>query len=470
MENNLPTLTPSRFKGTSSASGTSTRIGRWWNDYCGLCCSLRGEGNLPDLKRAYFAIFFVFILVFQSCSAGDKSVVGHKIGSSGHRVRIGAEVFMEKYLDSLSNKRVGVVCNQTSVLPDGTHLVDTLQSRGVNITALFGPEHGIRGTAAAGEIIGSNKDAKTGIQVYSLYGKTRKPTPEMLKNVDVLVFDIQDVGARFYTYLSTMAYCIEAASENHKKIIILDRPNPINGIEVDGPVLDTAFKSFVGMLPIPIRHGMTLGELAKMIVGEKWIKIDAEIDLQVIPMENWKRTMWFDETSLPWIPPSPNMKTLATATVYPGTCLFEATNVTEGRGTEKPFEYIGAPWIDKDNLAKTLNGENLEGVKFEPMEFTPAADSVSAPSPKFNNEKCGGIFIDITDRTKYHPFESAITILQTIQQQYPDKFTIKREAFNRLAGANLLDDRGSLSEKIDFQPIMKDISIFQSLRKKYLLY
>jgi uncharacterized protein YbbC (DUF1343 family) len=207
-----------------------------------------------------------------------------------------------------------------------------------------------------------------------------------------------------------------------------------------------------------------------MIVGEKWIKIDAEIDLQVIPMENWKRTMWFDETSLPWIPPSPNMKTLATATVYPGTCLFEATNVTEGRGTEKPFEYIGAPWIDKDNLAKTLNGENLEGVKFEPMEFTPAADSVSAPSPKFNNEKCGGIFIDITDRTKYHPFESAITILQTIQQQYPDKFTIKREAFNRLAGANLLDDRGSLSEKIDFQPIMKDISIFQSLRKKYLLY
>jgi uncharacterized protein YbbC (DUF1343 family) len=415
--------------------------------------------------------FFPFLVfIFLSCSAGSISSSQQNINSPAVHVRIGAEILLDKYVDSLSNKRVGVICNQTSILPNGSHLVDSLVSRGVKITALFGPEHGIRGISAAGETVGNGKDRKTGIPVYSLYGKTRKPTPAMLRDVDVLIFDIQDVGARFYTYLSTMAYCIEAASENHKKIIVLDRPNPINGIDVEGPVLDTTFKSFVGMFPVPIRYGLTIGELARMIVGERWIRIDSGIDLQVIPMENWKREMWYDETSLPWMPPSPNMKTLATASVYPGACLFEATNVSEGRGTEKPFEYIGAPWINKDTLAAKLNDEHLEGVQFEPIEFTPHADSIAAPSPKFIDEQCGGIFINVTDRSKFMPAEAAVRIILAIQRLYPNQFAIKRDSFNRLSGINLLDENNRLPESTNIQSVNQALNVFNSLREKYLLY
>ncbi|MBI4811802.1 MAG: DUF1343 domain-containing protein, partial [Ignavibacteriales bacterium] len=302
--------------------------------------------------------------------------------ASAQRVRIGAEILLEMHLDSLVNKRVGIICNHTSLLPNGTHLVDTLQSRGVNITSLFAPEHGIRGNIPAGEEVKNQKDIKTGLTVYSLYGGTKKPTLEMLIDADVLIFDMQDVGARFYTYASTMAYCMMSAAENGKKFIVLDRPNPINGIDIEGPVLDLRLISFVGLFPIPVRHSLTIGELASMIVGEGYIN-PSNVDLTVIPMEGWKRTMWYDETGLPWIAPSPNMKTLATATVYPGTCLFEATNISEGRGSQKPFEFIGAPKIDSTLLVSKLNKLKLPGVIFSEIKFTPKADSIVAASPKF---------------------------------------------------------------------------------------
>ena len=276
-------------------------------------------------------------------------------------VRVGAEVFVEKNLDSVRGKKLGIVCNQTSVFPNGTHLVDSLRRLGLEVTALFSPEHGIRGQAAAGVQIGNQIDSGTGLTVYSLYGKTLKPTAEMVRNVDVFIFDLQDAGSRFFTFSSTMANVMEAARDFGKKIYVLDRPNPIDGVDLEGPVLDMTLISFFGLFPIPVRHGLTMGELANMIVGEGWLNYNSSVDLTVVPMEGWRRSMWYDSTGLPWISPSPNMKTLATATVYPGTCFFEATNISEGRGTPKPFEYIGAPNLNSEKAVSLLSRLHLPG-------------------------------------------------------------------------------------------------------------
>ena len=390
---------------------------------------------------------------------------------SAQRVRVGADVLLEKHLDLLMGKRVGVVCNHTSILSNGTHLVDTLLRRGVTITALFAPEHGIRGQAAAGANVENETDARTGLPVLSLYGGTKKPTIEMLHNVDVIVFDMQDVGARFYTYVSTMGYVMMSASEFDKQMIVLDRPNPINGSDIEGPVLDMSLISFLGLIPIPVRHGMTIGEIANMMVKEGLIN-PSSVNLTVIPMEGWKRTMWFDETALPWISPSPNMRTLSTATVYPGTCLFEATLFTEGRGTERPFEYIGAPGVNKDSAASRLNKLKLPGVTFAPIAFTPKADPVAAPAPKFKDKLCEGVYVKVKDRAAYRPVLTGIMMLTTFKQMYPKKFQFKQGLLDRLVGDTAIGERvlaGTLTR--DIMKIFKtDVEHFKKVRKKYLLY
>jgi uncharacterized protein YbbC (DUF1343 family) len=386
------------------------------------------------------------------------------------RVKVGADVLLDKYLDSLKGKNVAVVCNQASVLSNGVHIVDTLLKRGIKIKALLAPEHGIRGTSAAGVAIGNQMDEKTGLPVYSLYGKTQKPTPEMLHDVDVLIFDLQDVGARFFTYASTMSGCMETVRDLQKKMIILDRPNPINGVDIEGPVLDMELISFVGLFPIPVRHGLTLGELAKMIVGGGWLNYNSQVDLWVIPMTGWKRTMWFDDTKLPWVPPSPNIKSLTTATVYPGTCLFEATNVSEGRGTAKPFEWIGAPGVDAERIAVKLNSFQLRGVIFEPVHFTPAADSASAPDPKYKNKLCGGIFVHVTNRKIFKPVITGILML-SVFRNFP-KFELRQGYLDRLVGDT------SIGEKLNKRKIGKNIfdgfkhqlEEFKKMSSKYLLY
>lgn len=387
------------------------------------------------------------------------------------RVRIGAEVLIDKHLDLLTNKRVGIICNHTSVLPNGIHLVDTLQRLQVNIALLFSPEHGIRGDIPAGEKIENQKDSKTGLPIYSLYGGTKKPSIDMLRDVDVLIFDMQDVGARFYTYASTMAYSMMAAAEHGKKFIVLDRPNPINGIDIEGPVMDLTLISFVGLFPVPVRHGLTIGELAKMIVGEGYIN-PSNVDLTVIPMESWKRTMWYDETGLPWIAPSPNMKTLSTATVYPGMCLFEATNISEGRGTAKPFEYIGAPGLNKTQLINILNELNLPGVIFFPIEFTPTTDSARVTNPKYKNKLCDGVYVKVIDRTNFKPVLTGIMMIAAIQELHPKKIQLKKGLLNRLIGDE------TITEKILKRKISKNILNmfsdqmyqFEKIRSKYLLY
>ena len=410
------------------------------------------------LQRTYLSVLCTVYFVFCSWSAEQK-------------VKVGAEVLLEKHLDPLMGKQVGVICNHTSLLPNGTHLVDTLLSRGIKVTTLFAPEHGIRGAVAAGEKIKDSIDRKTGLPVYSLYGKTLKPTIDMLGNVDVLVFDLQDVGARFYTYASTMAYAMEAAAEFGKKFIVLDRPNPINGTDIEGPVLDMTLTSFFGIFPIPVRHGLTLGELASMIVSEGYIN-PPTVDLTVIPMEGWKRSMWYDETGLPWISPSPNMKTLATATVYPGTCLFEAANITEGRGTPKPFEYIGGPGLNGERLAKKLNSYNLPGVVFKAIEFTPKVDSIAAPNPKFKDKLCRGVYVHVADRKKFRPVLTGVMMLDALRQVYPKKFQLMQGRLDRLVGDTIIGERlmkGSITKNI-FDVYKVQIDEYKNIRSKYLLY
>lgn len=387
------------------------------------------------------------------------------------RVRLGAEVLLAKRLDLVEGKRVGLICNHTSVLPNKTHLVDTLLARNVRIAALFSPEHGIRGIKPRGMKVEDAIDEKTGLKIYSLYGTRQKPTPEMLENIDVLIFDIQDVGARFFTYYITMSYAMEASAKNGKIFIVLDRPNPINGTDLEGPILDSLLQSGVGRFPLPTRHGLTIGELAKMILGEGWLGERSNLSLIVIPMEGWRRDMWYDQTKLPWLPPSPNIKSLSTATVYPGTCLFEATNLSEGRGTFKPFEYLGAPWLDRFVTTK-LNALHLPGARFHPIVFTPNADSVRAPNPKYKNEQCSGIFIQVTNRNTFRPVTAALKIIETLITSYPSQFTFDSTFFDKLLGSGQF--RQSLGEQPAADSLISfwsdKLEDFRQKRLRYLLY
>ena len=393
--------------------------------------------------------------------------------SQQSRVKIGAEILIEKRLDLIKGKKIGIVTNHTGILPDGRHIVDVLNEiEGVEIVALFGPEHGIRGEVPDGKSISHGVDTKTGIPVFSLYGEVKKPTEEMLKDIDVLIFDIQDVGARFYTYISTMSYCMEACAEMGKKFIVLDRPNPIRGVYVDGPILEPRFKSFVGLHPIPVAHGMTVGELAKMFNDEGWLENGVKADLTVVKMENYSRRMWFDQTGLPWVKPSPNMMTLKTANVYTATCFIEGTNVSEGRGTQHPFEWIGAPWIDGEKLAKELNYYKLPGVKFEPISFTPTDIEKVTVDPKYEGEKCGGVYLNVYDREKFEPVKVGVYILYTLKKLYPDKFKWRTAGQDRLWGTDkvrLMIDEGKKPDEI-IKTWEDDVKKFLSIRQKYLLY
>ena len=363
-------------------------------------------------------------------------------------------------------KRVGIITNHTACNSAGRHITDVFgDMEGVRVTALFGPEHGIRGTEAAGKKIDSRTGEAQDVPIYSLYGKTTKPTPEMLRDVDVLVFDIQDVGARFYTYTYTMSLAMEAAAENGKRFVVLDRPNPINGLAVEGNILEPKFASFVGLYPIPVRHGMTVGELAKMFNEQGWLKGGVKADLVVVPMQGWRRGLWYDQTGLRFIKPSPNMTNLKTATVYPGPCLLEGTNVSEGRGTSKPFLQFGAPWIDAGNLAARLNKLNLPGIRFQPTNYTPNAS-------KYAGERCHGAEITITNRDLLESYWAGIVVVNEIRRMYPDDFEWRAGHFDRLCGT--ADVRNAIANGSSLQRLRESwqarLKAFLQIRKRYLLY
>lgn len=328
------------------------------------------------------------------------------------RVRLGLESLLAERLDLIAGRRVGLVASPSSVDQALTSTVTGLhQHPRVNLVALFGPEHGLRGEAQAGEPVSTYSDPVTGLPVYSLYGDTQKPTPEMLRDVDVLIFDLQDAGVRFYTYLATLAYVMQAAAEQRLPLIVLDRPAPIGGHKVEGPLLDPAYRSFVGPYPIPIRYGMTIGEIARLLNETFGIGCP----LEVVPMSGWKRGMWFDQTGLPFVPPSPNLPTLQSLILYPGTCLVEGTNLSEGRGTTRPFEYIGAPWMDAEDLAQRLNDLALPGVRFRPVYFVPAFS-------KHRDQPCQGVHLYVQDREQFQPITVTLHLLACIRSAYLDHF------------------------------------------------
>ena len=359
------------------------------------------------------------------------------------------------YREWLEGKRIGLVTNHTGVncrLESTETIISEIPD--ARLTALFAPEHGIRGTSQAGREIVSR-----GI-VYSLYGKQRTPSVEMLDEVDVLVFDIQDVGARFYTYISTMLESMKAAARDGIPFVVLDRPVPIDGERVEGPVLEKGLESFVGSFQLPIRYAMTPGELARLMNSQ--LKLRAQLD--VVPLKGWKRTHWFDETGLTWIPPSPNMATLETASIYPGFCLIEGTNLSEGRGTTHPFELVGAPWLNNDELVQRLNRLDLPGVRFRAQDFAPWFS-------KYQGETCHGIQIHITNRSAFQPIKTVLHFLSEVIRLHPSEFQF-RTGFDRLAGNSWIQlelSKGTRPWEIQtrWQPQLRR---FLELRKRFLLY
>jgi uncharacterized protein YbbC (DUF1343 family) len=329
------------------------------------------------------------------------------------QVKIGLDVLLDSRLDTLDGQRVGLICHPASINSHYQHAADLFFDHpGIQLTALFGPQHGIRGETQDNMIEWQTfRDSRTGLPAYSLYGETRKPTPEMLRDVDVLVFDVQDVGTRVYTFVYTMALAMQAARDSGKRFVVLDRPNPIGGAHVEGNLLDPQFASFVGMYPLPMRHGMTVAELAQLFNQEFGIGCD----LEVVPMQGWQRAMWFEATGLPWVLPSPNIPTPDTATVYPGMVMVEGTKVSEGRGTTKPFEIIGAPYIEPRRLVERLNQEALPGCVLRPLHFEPTFH-------KFKGELCGGLQVHVTDRSRYKPVITGVRIIAAIRKLYGDRF------------------------------------------------
>ncbi len=385
------------------------------------------------------------------------------------RVKLGIDVLLESRRDLLRGRRVGLIANQTGLAWDLNHTIDLFaEADDIDLVALYGPEHGARGDAYAGESVDFAVDARTGLPVYSLYGARRKPTPEMLEGIDALVFNIQDVGARFYTYGSTMALCMQAAAENNVAFIVLDRPNPITGSRIEGNILDPAYSSFVGMYPIAVRHGLTMGEFARMVNGE----FGVGCDLTVVAMEGWERSMWFDQTGLAYVITSPGSPTLDTDIVYPGTCFFEGTNLSLGKGTPLPFELLGAPWLDGQAWAETLNALDYPGAIFRAAYFTPWYGD-------YAGEACGGVQIHVLEREIFEPVKTGLKMIEVVRILYPNQFKWRysEEArspywFDQLMGTNKVRiqiEAGITMEAISasWQPALE---AYETMRSHYLLY
>src|SRR5215813_1634832 len=387
-------------------------------------------------------------------------------------IKLGVEHLLTERTELLDGARVGLVCNQASVDHSFRHVADLFHEHPrINLTALFGPQHGIRGDVQDNMIETEHvTDRKTGLPIYSLYSETREPTAEMLRDVDIIVFDLQDVGTRIYTFVYTLANCMRAAKKFGKKVIACDRPNPINGTQLEGVVLDPAFASFVGQYPIATRHGMTVCELGRMFNDEFGIGCD----LECVPMSGWTRDLWYDETDGPWVLPSPNMPTVDAATVFPGSVHVEGTQMSEGRGTTKPFELVGAPYIEADRFSRALNRLGLTGGYFRSCVFLPTFQ-------KHAGKACGGVQIHVTDRAGFEPALAGIAIVKTAFDMYPEDFKWKdppyeyeydRNPFDVISGTSKVRESiegGETLERIRAS-WQAPLAEFASLRANYLLY
>lgn len=382
-------------------------------------------------------------------------------------VKVGGEVLLDNHLSELEGKRVGLVMNPTARV-EGSHLLDTLLARKVNVTALFAPEHGFRGELGAGETIKDGIDQATGLPVFSLYGATRTPTPQMLQKVDVLLFDIQDVGARFYTYNATLGNIIETAAAEGIPVWILDRPNPAGGNYISGWMMQERHQSFVGKYPIPMAHGMTLGELARMMIGEQWISNARRAEVRVIPMKGWQRSMKWPETGLAWIPPSPNLPSFHHAFVYLGTVLFEGVNISEGRGTSDPFLKLGSPsTMLRDGHIEALR-RSFSGIEVNRVSFVPESIPGKASNPDFEGKRCHGLEIRVLDAGKFDPLKFGARLLSVMLEATPDAEL--DNYIQKLTGI----DKSTLLKQLKNNEYLdnweRTASRFAKQRKEYLLY
>lgn len=468
-------LSPGSF-GHTGFTGTSIWVDPWADLFVVFLSSRlhpAGKGDVTAL-RAKVATVAAAALVDAPASHGGKpfGAIGlppsapaagpagglRPRAAAGTAVLSGIDVLRAEGFARLAGRRVGLVTNQTGRARDGTATIDLLFRAGnLTLVALFSPEHGIRGTLDAE--VPSSVDERTGLPIHSLYGPTRRPTDRMLDGIDTLVIDLQDIGARFYTYATTMAYVMEEAARRGIEVVVLDRPNPINGWQIEGPTLDEEATGFTGYLPMPVRHGLTMGELARLFDGEK--RLGAR--LTVVEMRGWRREQWFDETGLPWVNPSPNMRSLVQATLYPGVGFIEASNVSVGRGTDTPFEQLGAPWIDGVALAAALNARRLPGIAFYPVTFTPS-------SSKYAGEACQGVFLVVTDRAGLQPVRVGLEIASALVRLYGDRYEIRPD--DRLVGSRETLTRLRAGE--DPAAIAASWAAgearWRRLRAKYLLY
>ena len=389
-------------------------------------------------------LLFIYIILYQPIQG---------------KVKLGIDVLIENNFSIIKNKKVGLIINHTSINSNWRSTIEIIAESNVcELVAIFTPEHGFDGKLD--EYINYGDNLIYNVPVYSLYGETLRPEKRMIRNIDYLIFDILDIGTRFYTYIGTMKYCMEVANENNIGFIVLDRPNPINGIDISGPMLKKInVFGLAGVHNLPIRHGMTPGELALLFKADEKM----QLNLNIIKMEGWKREMWFDETGLPWVSPSPNIRNMNQASLYPGLGLFERLNVANKRGLPSPFEMIGAPWINAHDFVNSLNKYNLPGVNFTPIKFSPEEH-------KYSNELCEGIYITITDREKLEPVKLGFIIIITLYKMYPKEFDIdKLWHITRSKGlVQEIKNDPSIAELI--KDWNNDLDIFRNKRAQYLLY
>lgn len=409
--------------------------------------------------------FLAFLALANSLAAAPRTQVAphtprsaHKSASRAGRVQTGLDVLESQKFAPLRGKHIGIITNHTGLDSQGKSTIDVLtHAQGVQVVALFSPEHGLAGRLD--EKVSSTKDPATGLPIYSLYGETTRPTDEMLQGIDALVFDVQDAGVRFYTYTSTMAYCMEEAAKRHIAFYVLDRPNPIGGEVIEGPLLDPDKTNFVAYFPLPVRYGLTIGELAQFFNTENHINAD----LHVIAMKNWHRNYFFESTGIRWIPPSPNLRTMKGTLPYPGLEILQNAGVSVGRGTETPFEQFGAPWMDGEKVASALNATRLPGLKFVSQSFIPV-------SGLYQGRRCGGVGIRITDRAAVRSMRMGIEIAALLQKLYPQDFDASKTI-------TLLGNAETVQKLKDGVPAAEIVASWQSaltqfdqLRRKYFLY
>lgn len=390
-------------------------------------------------------------------------------------VTVGADRFLPEYAHMIRGKKLALVSNHSGRLSDGTHLADALKGYAdADLRVMFGMEYNIRSNDySVARNPESATDPETGLTKHNLYGEHHKPTPAMLAGIDALVFDIQEVGARFYEHINILGFVMEAAAENGIEVIVLDRPNPITGGKVDGFITDESARfRFGSYARVPVVHGMTMGELARFYNDEGELRGRVRAKLSVVPMKGWTRSMWYDQTGLAWSKPSPNLLTFQSLLAYVGTCLIEATNLSEGRGSDKPFEYIGAAWLDNDSAVKLLNGLNLPGVRFERVSFTPEQKSFHGRPPKLTGVPLNGIDVRVTDRDAFEPYRAGIAILWAVNKLHPDRLVWNDAALDRLAATPRLKSMilaGNTPVQI-FNAWAAEVKAFEAKRAPYLLY